>query len=70
MIKINLELGFCTIIFLIISILKICNLITWSWLYIFMPILIPLCLLAILYLISHTLRLAIFVLNYYANKKL
>lgn len=68
--KINLEFGFCTIIFLIISILKICNLITWSWLYIFMPILIPLCLLAILYLISHTLRLAIFVLNYYANKKL
>lgn len=70
MIKINLELGFCTIIFLIISILKICNLITWSWLYIFMPILIPLCLLAILYLIYYTLKLAIFVLNYYANKKL
>lgn len=68
--KINLEFGFCTIIFLIISILKICNLITWSWLYIFMPILIPLCLLAILYLIYYTLKLAIFVLNYYANKKL
>lgn len=42
-IKIGCGSGFCVLLFLIFLILKLCNVIFWSWWWVFAPILIPIC---------------------------
>lgn len=49
-ITINLQSLFCMLLTIAFIVLKLCNVITWSWIWVFAPLWIPLALVIIIFI--------------------
>ncbi len=47
----NTVMGFCGLLTIVFIVLKLCKVISWSWIWVLSPIWIPLCLLLVFLLI-------------------